>query len=356
MTGHREFKIPSARGEKRQKELTDFSMKLRVISGKINFRVSVRGWCYLLEGKGLITKAEFKKAEKIINECRNDGYLPIDFIAEDAAREFDGVEIPYRGTPLSFLSRVLNYVIHSENGYNLDWWEGEEYYIQMAVEKVDLKTLFQPVCKQYHIPIANMRGQSSKLQRADMARRFKDAESRGMQCVLLYCGDLDPDGCRISESLKKNINDLKSINWEDRTTGYNPENLIIERFGLNADFIMENRLSWIPNLITGSKKNLADFDHRNNHLDYVQDYINAYGERKCESNALVTIPAEARDLCRAAIERHLGGNALTRFRLKRENLKDTMMHFRDKYGITDFVSNAMAEINAKIKEEGGGRE
>jgi hypothetical protein len=240
------FKLPSGRGDNRQKELKEFSMALIAIDNNIDFSVSVRGWCYLLEQQGLITKAEFAKAEKIINECRDSGYLPIDFVAEDEAREFNGVEIPDEGTPLEFLKRVLTSVLVCDKYYDLNWWYGEGYYIQMAVEKVDLKTLFQPVCKKYHIPITNMRGQSSKLQRADMARRFKDAEYRGMQCVLLYCGDHDPDGNRISERLKKNIGDLEAIYWGDGSTGYNPDNLVIDRFGLNYDYIAHGNYAKLP--------------------------------------------------------------------------------------------------------------
>lgn len=346
------FKLPSGRGDNRQKELKEFSIELLAIDNNIDFPVSVRGWCYLLEQQGLITKAEFTKAEKIINECRDNGYLPIDFVAEDEAREFDGVEVPEENTPLEFLKRVLASVLGCDKYYNLNWWYGEAYYIQMAVEKVDLKTLFQPVCQAYHIPIANMRGQSSKLQRADMARRFKDAEDKGMQCVLLYCGDHDPDGNRISERLKKNIADLEDTCWTDGVTGYYPDDLIIDRFGLNYDYIMENNLSWIDNLITGSGKDLASTSHPNHNLSYVQDYLKAYGARKCEANVLVTIPDKARQLCQAVIERYLGSDALTRFELKREHIKNTMTNFRDEFGITKFLSHAMAEIDVKIKEGG----
>ena len=85
----------------------------------------------------------------------------------------------------------------------------------MVVEKVDLISLFQPVCRDYKIPIANSKGWSSMLQRAEYARRFKEARDNGLQCVLLYCGDHDPDGLRIGEFLRKNLEDLNEITWGD---------------------------------------------------------------------------------------------------------------------------------------------
>src|SRR5690606_38765788 len=103
--------------------------------------------------------------------------------------------------------------------------------------KVDLVTLFSPVCKKYKIPIANSKGWSSMLQRAEYARRFQEARDKGLKCVLLYCGDHDPDGLRIGEFLRKNLQDLNDIKWEDGEIGYDAKDLIIDRFGLNYDFI-----------------------------------------------------------------------------------------------------------------------
>lgn len=91
----------------------------------------------------------------------------------------------------------------------------------------------------------------------EYAKRFKQAEDRGLKCVLLYCGDHDPDGLRISEFIRKSLEGLEDIVWSEGTEGYNPDNLEIERFGLNYNFIETNKLPWIDDVITGSKKGLA---------------------------------------------------------------------------------------------------
>ena len=67
-------------------------------------------------------------------------------------------------------------------------------------------------------------------------------------------------------------------------------NLVITRFGLNADFIDANDLTWIDNLETSSGGQLDDPDHNDHNKDYVQDYIAEFGVRKCEANALVVEP------------------------------------------------------------------
>lgn len=345
------FSLPRGRGDTRLRGLRDFAINLIKIHNQVGFRISSRGWAYQLEGYGLITKAHFDRVENLINECRKIGFLPIDFVAEETARKFSGVEKPTENSPTQYLKQYLKAALQCEDYYTPKWWEGETYYLQMLVEKVDLKTLFSPVCEEYHIPIATSKGWSSMLQRAEYARRFKEAEDMGLKCVLLYCGDFDPDGLRISEFLSKNLWDLARIRWNDGIKGYTPKDLIIDRFGLEFEFIEEHGLSWIENLITGSKKNLASPSHPNFNMKYVQDYLRDYGERKCEANALVVIPEKARDLCRSAIEEYVGAGALARFQEKRDEIVNELTDFRERTGLDDTINGAIELIDQEEPEE-----
>jgi hypothetical protein len=338
------FSLPK-RGKNRDVELVQFARSLEELSKQIGFRLSARGWAYQLEGFRLINKDKFDLVENLINECRERGALPIDFTAEEEGRKFSGVEVPDSCSPIQFLKTFLEAPLSCEKWYTPDWWDGEKYYIQMVVEKIDLKTLFEPICQEYHICIATAKGWSSMLQRAEYARRFKEAEEKGLKCVLLYCGDHDPDGLRISEFLRSNLAALRVIHWENGTGGYDPAKLIIDRFGLNYDFIIANKLTWIDNLITGSGKNLADPSHPNNHMPYVQDYLKQYGERKCEANAIVVNPAQGQELCRQAIEKYVGSNALTRFQIKKANVMAEVEAFRVKTGLREIIQDAIDMIS-----------
>ena len=329
----------------RDSDLEDFSNVVQELSDDIGFKVSARGWAYILEGKRLINKNEFDKVATLINTCRKKGFLPIDFVAEEDARSFKGVERPNRESVVKFSKLYLDATKDAAEYYTPDWWTDETYYIQMVVEKIDLVTLFQPVCEEYHIAIANAKGWSSILQRAEYARRFKDAENKGLNCVLLYCGDHDPDGLRISEFIRKNLEDVKDIVWSNGLQGYNPKNLIIERFGLNYDFILDNNLTWIDNLITGSSKNLADPKHRNFKMPYVQQYLKEIGERKCEANSIVTMPRAARQLVRGIIEEYLGQNARERFEAKRDKVRNEFNNFLDNSGLGDSIDRATKMID-----------
>lgn len=297
-------------------KLQEFAGIVRAISRKIGFKVSARGWCYLLEQARYINKNQFDKVESLVNDCRRKGFLPVNFVAEEAARAFSGVSVPSDGTVKDTLKWMLRDVLTGHRYFTPNWWDGEEYYVQMLVEKIDLVTLFEPVTSEYMIPIANSKGWSSILQRAEYARRYKEAEQRGLRCVLLYCGDHDPDGLRISDTIRTNLEQVDSISWSDGEDGYDPSDLEIVRFGLNYDFIRQMNYVWIDNLITGSGKDLADPGHKNYNLPYVKQYLRQFGARKCEANAVVTTPDAARDLCRTAIH-HVIGDARPRFAEKR---------------------------------------
>ena len=320
-----------------KKKLEQFSQILQDMSTTIGFKVSSRGWCYLMEQAGYINKDQFSKVDHAINKCRKEGYLPVDFVAEEDARAFVGVETPNIFTEKSEMKDVLAWmlrdVLDGHKYYTPDWWEGEEYYIQMLVEKIDLKTLFEGVCREYHIPVANAKGWSSILQRAEYARRFKEAEDRGLKCVLLYCGDHDPDGLRISDTIMANLYQVQEIHWQDGEKGYDPSNLTIKRFGLNYDFIIKNQYTWIDNLITGSGMNLASNAHKNNKLPYVQNYLKKIGARKCEANAIVTTPDKAKRLVRDEIESWIGVGAKNRFAEKRKEVKNEYQDLLEETGL-----------------------
>ncbi len=330
-----------------QDRLQDFADELQALSDQIGMKISSRGWGYILENAGFITKDEFDKVEKVINRCRKEGLLPVDFVAEEDARKFAGIETPDPDSIKSHLQWFASSMLEGGEHYTPDWWDGEDFYIQMLVEKIDLKTLFSPVCKQYHVPIANSRGWSSILQRAEFARRFKTMEERGLRCVLLYCGDHDPDGLRISDTIYENLKQIQYIQWDDGESGYNPADLDIVRFGLNYDFIVANNYTWIDNLITGSGKNLNSPNHPFHHMPYVQEYLASVGPRKCEANAIVTTPDVARQLARDAIEGIVGADARFRFQQKRDKVLTRYAELLEESGLNE----PLAELIESPDEE-----
>jgi hypothetical protein len=55
---------------------TDFANLMKQLSNKIGFKVSSRGWGYIMEQAGYINKDQFDKVANAINDCRKEGFLP----------------------------------------------------------------------------------------------------------------------------------------------------------------------------------------------------------------------------------------------------------------------------------------
>lgn len=303
-----------------EERLEKFADEINAINSQRTHPVkySSRGWSYLLEGLGKFSKGEFDSCQKAINDCRKIGLLPIDFVAEDQdiTRRFSGIH--EASDPTVLLEKVKGEVedmLRNLPASTTDYWIGEEYYVMVCVEKGDLVNLFKPICYEYHVPIVSSKGWAPILLRAHIANLSKMAEERDLKPVLLLFYDHDPAGLKITSTFRKNLSDC------ERGTGLNPDKLIIERFGLNNDDIDRHNLTWIENLKTGSGRESTDYD-----------YIQKYGKRKCESNALFKNDETLRageEICRNAIEKYYGKDARERFRKKEEASKQEFKEVYD---------------------------
>jgi len=340
-----EIILPIGRGKERIKQLENFALKIRGLAEDIGFKISSRGWCYQLEGMGLINKNQFNWVQKLINECRKKGLVAWDFVMLDKSRSFSCID-SLDERPREYIQSWIDYVKKINRNYDgVDFWEGQKYYIQMMVEKIDLVTLFMPVCEKYHIPVANTKGWSDIGQRVRMIWRFKRAEEKGIIPVLLYCGDFDPAGVLISDMIRKNLTDLKKI------TGWLPVNLVINRFGLNYDFIEKAGLTWIDNLMTGSGKDLGDSRHPNYNDYNIPVWIEKYGRRKVEANALVVRPDLARGLCEKAVNGYVRKKAIGNFNDRVEESRQKVLGIMEDIGMIDCLDEAGEELKNHNDDE-----
>jgi len=297
------------------RRLRSFAQEIRAIDAKKTKRIkySSRGWCYLLEGLGLIDKGEFSKAQKAINDCRKVGFLPINFVAadQDLTRRFAGIhEAADPADRIKKLKKDIEGMLENLPSYTTDYWNDEEYYLMVCCEKGDIRNLFKPVCDEYHVPVVSTKGWYPILLRGHIANLSRKAEKRGLKPVLLLFYDHDPAGIKITATFRKGLHDVSG------GTGWEPWNLEIYRFGLNAQDVDKYGLMWIDNLKTGGGRESKD-----------REYIKKYGRKKCESNALFrndeTLEAGER-ICRDAIEKYYGKDALDRFKEKEKKAKKNL--------------------------------
>src|SRR5262249_51491407 len=82
-----------------QEQRQAFCALIQEIWSTMDFAVGVRGWCYILEGRGHATKGEFDACENFITDCRKTGDLsapvgwsPDNLIIERFGLNFDFIE------------------------------------------------------------------------------------------------------------------------------------------------------------------------------------------------------------------------------------------------------------------------
>ena len=143
-----------------QEDLDAFCDAILQIGSTLDFKVSSRGWCYILEEHGL-GKGNFDAAQRLINDCRKSGDLPLDICAVDQSRTADNTEFIDEDDPEAEAEAIVDRVEHAHLDYHpISFWEDQDFYLEMMVEKIDLKNLFGPICSRFRIPLANAKGWS----------------------------------------------------------------------------------------------------------------------------------------------------------------------------------------------------
>lgn len=94
------------------------------INSTLDFRISSRGWCYILEEKGGLLKGDFDVAQKRINACRKSGLLPLDICCDDDGRAADGLEYLDVADVEKMATHLFGYVAGAHRSYDpISFWE-----------------------------------------------------------------------------------------------------------------------------------------------------------------------------------------------------------------------------------------
>lgn len=376
--------LPNTKYQRRIIQIKAFAKTIKQIQDKLitptlGGKLGSRDWAYRLEGENIITKRKMDAAERLINECRKKGLLPIDFVKEDITRKFSYVEKPDRDID-EFIEKhfkILLKWVDISKFFISDFWEDKDCYIQILVEKAIIKDLFEPICDKFQIRIGNAKGWDDINSRGSLIKKFKkEAEAKEKKAVILYGGDFDIDGLEISETLPKNIGDLKDADCGEI------KDLKVDKFGLTFPFIKKHKLAWIENLETGSggtiakrvskteynntpktQRMITEIDgethyiiqgktkegkpHPSFNLPHAQKYLKKYGVRKVELNALVKDEKsmkDARALLMTTLKKHLGEDFEEEWKIKQKEDKTKVKNKIEEYGIPE------AEID-EIKEK-----
>jgi len=335
--------LPGRKGTaaEKRRQLEAFADALIEIDRGLDFRMGPRDWCYHLEEHGL-SKDQFDIAERVINRCRDEGLLPVDFVLDDDTRRPAGEDPMSCDADLpEYLEGIWSIVEGQARWYDaVRWSDYQQFYCEVAVEKSGLKSLFQVVGEEFKTMVSNFRGDTDYLSRARMLLRFTKAVDLGLTPVLLYCGDFDPKGVMIGEGLRNNLAKLNGTRFRDGTVvEFDMDELVIDHFGLSFDYIVNElpQSVWTPNLITSGGKSLANPEHPDFKKYRVAEWLETVGERKCEANAIVVRPEAGRELLRRTLEKYVDMEGIDRYESDIETAREELAA-----QLPDFLSEKLA--------------
>lgn len=292
-------RVSEARRLQFQADVREVVAWMRQYVGRLGFAPVARSWLYALESEGIITKGDFTWAGKWLADRRKEGLIPFELVGADSTRALSGYDRhDEEETPRAYINRRLRESLDSAKRYwPASYWKHQINYPIIWTEKRDLIKLFEP-----ELPHAVRRfaskGQADVNSRVALIEECKWAQSEGLDPLILYCGDHDPMGVKMSDAIVENLMPLaKVLDWDHELEEMADDGRIV-RFGLNAEFIDNARLLWIDGLETSSGEDLSDSRHKHHRFPYVQDYLRDFGARKVEANALIANPTAARALIR----------------------------------------------------------
>ena len=188
-----------------QKQSLELLAQVQKIMGSYDFALTLRQIYYQLVAKQIIPNEQryYKKLSRICVAGRDEGILPEEGFA-DRLREVD---------KLSSWVDLNEFMETVRRSYHKDKWQNQDRYLEIWTEKDALRGVLSQVTYQYDVSLMVARGQLSRTAIYEASKRYKTKSDK--ECYLFYCGDFDPSGLSIYDSIKKRLGDFGiSINFE----------------------------------------------------------------------------------------------------------------------------------------------
>ena len=188
-----------------QKQSLEFLAKVQKIIDDYDFALTLRQIYYQLVARQIIPNEQryYKKLSQLCVAGRDEGILPEERFA-DRLREVD---------KLSSWPDLNEFMQTVKRSYRKDKWQNQDNYLEIWTEKDALRSVLTEITYQYDVALMVARGQLSRTEIYRTAKRYKAQSDK--ECHLYYCGDFDPSGLSIYNSIKKRLADFGvSINFE----------------------------------------------------------------------------------------------------------------------------------------------
>lgn len=287
----------------------NFRRQSLTLIGKVNkiideyrekgYDLTLRQVYYQLVARDIIPNNErsYKNLGNLISDGRMAGLIDWSAII-DRTRNLE--HNSHWGSPAEIVSACASQ-------FELDKWEGQNYYVEVWVEKDALKGIVGQICEKLDVPYFSCRGYVSQSEMWEAAQRLKRMSGESLRApVILHMGDHDPSG----QDMSRDIKDRLSI--FDITP-------IFRRLALNIDQIEQYNPPPNPTKLTDSR---------------CQGYIRKYGFECWELDALQ--PEVIENLIRNSVTEFCDMELFNRIKSREQKARDLLTKVsRNWQGIED---------------------
>jgi len=249
---------------------------------KKGYTLTLRQLFYRLVVREIVENDEFqyRRVADLITDARNGGRLDW-YAIEDRSRILRCRT--HWDTPEDIMDKVASL-------YHIDHWIGQQYYVEVWLEKDALIGVVGSICDELDVPYYSCRGFISQSEMWSVAQRMLEHQKQYQNIVVLFLGDHDPSG----------LNTIRDL--DTRLGLFGVQDIIINRLALNMDQITQYKLPPNPTKLPEGRS---------------QEYVRSFGGECWELDALE--PELINALIKKSIKRYRDGkkyNSIIRRELK----------------------------------------
>lgn len=130
-----------------------------------------------------------------IDRARKAGYLDWDYITD---RTRNLMQWTHYSDPADLIQQA-------ESDYRIDRWEGQEYHVEVWVEKEALAGVVARASLALDVAYFSCRGYVSQSELHAAAMRHVRAQRRGQQVIVVHLGDHDPSGIDMTRDMQERL-------------------------------------------------------------------------------------------------------------------------------------------------------
>lgn len=157
------------------------------------YTLTLRQLYYQLVSRDIIPnlQTEYKRLGATLNDARLAGLVDWDAI-EDRTRSLKSVG--HWTDPAEIIHNV-------SLAYRLDKWAGQEFRVEVWVEKDALVGVLEKACRPLDVPWFSCRGYTSQSELYVASKRLLNYIADGQEPIIIHLGDHDPSGCDMTRDI-----------------------------------------------------------------------------------------------------------------------------------------------------------